>query len=533
MVGGANVNRQDRGGVRSAQDLERKYPLKDLVGMKKAVKQNEYGLIKTDKMLEDFMKATLQEMGDLKSQIAGNITTYFYSGVPTMDKPPVTEWQESEYETHLGDLYYDRDTGTGYRFVIVDGVYRWDLASGDINEVLDIANQAKDTADGKRRVFLETPIPPYDEGDLWLNKRELYVCISPKPTDGKYNSGDFDKATKYTDDTALQTFVDTTYAEAIKSLNAQIDSKVTTWYANGEPTLENAPAVDWTTDELKEAHVGDMYYDKDTGFAYRYTFEEDMYKWSLIRDRDTIEALAVANSASDTADGKRRVFTGPPYPPYDNGDLWFDSADIYICQVSKSALNDETGEAEVYAEGDFIIATKYTDDTVANQVGDNLQVLQGTVLNVIESANQFKAEVHDRDEKTQAAIDLINESLKTLIKGANGQSLMTQTENGWEFNIESLLNTVDGMSSVLSYMKVYEVDGEPHLELGTSNNGFKSVHSNKGIRFMIGDTTSAFIDYNALNIEKAIINEELQVGGFLLKERANGNVGFVWRGEDD
>lgn len=374
-------------------------------------------------------------------------------------------------------------------------------------------------------------------GGANVNKQDRGGVRTAQDLERKYNFADMKKAIKQSEEGInktnhiLESFVNSTL-KSDTNIQSQIDGEITTWFSHGEPTLASEPAVHWVTDEQKEAHAGDLYYDRDTGYAYEFVLSDDGYKWGIITDSDTIESLAMANSFYDTEDNKRRVFVTEPYPPYDNGDLWFNGEEIYICQISKSALNTETGEAEVYVEGDFIIATKYTDNTVANQVGDNLQVLEGTVLNVIESANQFKAEVYDRDEKKQASIDLINESLKTLIKGANGESLMTQTENGWEFNIGSLLETVNGMSSVLSYMKVYEVDGEPHLELGTSKNGFKSVHTNKGIQFMIGDTTSAFIDYNALNIERAIINEELQVGGFLLKERANGNVGFSWRGDE-
>ena len=332
----------------------------------------------------------------------------------------------------------------------------------------------------------------------------------------------------------LQTFINSTL-KSESNMQSQTDGQITTWFANGEPTIANEPMVYWETDEQKAQHIGDLYYDRDTGYAYEFTMEDDSYKWSIITDTETIEALAIANSGYDTKDNQRRVFVEVPYPPYENGDLWFDGTDIYICQISKGAINGETGEAETYVEGDFIIATKYTDNTIANQVGEELKVLEGTVLTVIESADQFKAEVYDRDEKTQASIDLVEQSLKTLIKGANGESLMTQTENGWEFNIGSLLNTVEGMNSILSYMKYYTVNGEPHLELGTSANGFKSIHTNKGIFFMVGDDPKpqAYIDYNALNIERAIINEELQVGGFLLKERDNGNVGFVWRGGDE
>jgi phage-related protein len=403
-------------------------------------------------------------------------------------------------------------------------------------------------------------------GGANVNRQDRGGVRTAQELERKYNLAGMKKAVKMQEEginktnATLESFINTTLRNA-ENMQAQTDGQVTTWFSHGEPTLASEPTVYWTTDEQKTAHTGDLYYDRDTGHAYIFELVDGEYKWSIVTDEATIEALAIANSSYDTDDNKRRVFIEQPYPPYENGDLWFTDGEIYICQVSKTALDSETGEIRVYEEGDFIVAVKYTDNTLASKVGGELKVLEGTVLTVIESANEFKAEVYNKDEKTQAAIDLINESLKTLIKGANGQSLMTQTENGWEFSIESLLNTVDKAiddisklegdadnvrndlenikndlntaSKVLSYVKVYDVDGDPHLELGTSANGFKSIHTNKGIQFMIGEIVSAFIDYNALNITRAIIHDELQIGGFLIKERANGNVGFVWRGDDN
>jgi phage-related protein len=196
--------KQDRAGVRTAQDLERKYNLADLVGIKKAVQLQEEGINKTNAELENFMKSTIGDIENLQSQIDGQIHTFYYSGVPSMSTPPVTEWAEEEYNLHLGDLYYDKDTGYAYRFFFDSETnkYDWVQVTDDaVTEALAIANAALDTADSKRRVFLTSPTPPYDNGDLWLNNQELYVCQISKGKDESFESNDFIIATKYTDDT--------------------------------------------------------------------------------------------------------------------------------------------------------------------------------------------------------------------------------------------------------------------------------------------------------------------------------------------
>lgn len=43
-----------------------------------------------------------------------------------------------------------------------------------------------------------------------------------------------------------------------------------TYFLAGVPTLTNEPAVDWTTDNLKQQHLRDIYYDTDSGKSYRW-----------------------------------------------------------------------------------------------------------------------------------------------------------------------------------------------------------------------------------------------------------------------
>ena len=84
------MSRQDRQGVRTPQDLEQKYDLASLVGIKKAVENSVDGINKTSKTLEEFMTATLGTIEEIKSQIDGNITTWFYSGVPSLSNVPAS-----------------------------------------------------------------------------------------------------------------------------------------------------------------------------------------------------------------------------------------------------------------------------------------------------------------------------------------------------------------------------------------------------------------------------------------------------------
>lgn len=193
--------KQDVVGVRTAQDLERKY---NFSSMQKAIKQSEQGITKISSELDNFVSATVGTLDNLQEQIDGNITTYYYSGVPTLLNVPASTWSQSEYNVHLGDLYYDKNTGYAYRFYYDsdNDVYGWvKLTDSDVTQALALANSASDTADSKRRVFLVQPTPPYDNGDLWINNREIYICQISKGSNETFSSNDFINNLKYTDDT--------------------------------------------------------------------------------------------------------------------------------------------------------------------------------------------------------------------------------------------------------------------------------------------------------------------------------------------
>ena len=197
--------KQDKNGARTPQDLERKYNFeKEFSSIKKAIKQSETGITKVNGELDKFVSSTLNTIDNLQNQIDGNITTYYYSGVPTLSNLPTSEWEITEYNIHLGDLYYDKDTGYAYRFYLDSETnkYGWTkLTDSDVTEALALANAASDTADSKRRTFLVQPVPPYDNGDLWIKDGEIYISQISKPEGETFASDDFINNLKYTDDT--------------------------------------------------------------------------------------------------------------------------------------------------------------------------------------------------------------------------------------------------------------------------------------------------------------------------------------------
>ncbi len=69
-------------------------------------------------------------------------------------------------------------------------------------------------------------------------------------------------------------------------LNTTIEQKLNfllsnnqSWFFTGAPTLENYPTAEWVDTTQKDIHVGDFYYDIDSGNVYIFTKSDDVYEW--------------------------------------------------------------------------------------------------------------------------------------------------------------------------------------------------------------------------------------------------------------
>lgn len=158
------------------------------------------------------------------------------------------------------------------------------------------------------------------------------------------------------------------YAETVTGslgdLQDQIDGQIETFYYDYEPTLQNKPASGWTSAAERKKHIGDLFFNKTTGYAYRFMQDGATWGWTLVQDTDITKAMKAAENAQDTADHKRRVFVTKPQPPYDIGDLWSQSedegGDILTCTVSRA-------KGASYVQSDWQKLNKYTDDTKAEE----------------------------------------------------------------------------------------------------------------------------------------------------------------------
>ena len=176
----------------------------------------------------------------------------------------------------------------------------------------------------------------------------------------------------------------------IDEMQDQLDNTIEYHFGNGVPTTSNAPASSWNTAELKQSHIGDVYYDDNTGYGYRWQVTSGgTYYWKQMPDDAAAKALAAAAKAQDTADGKRRVFLSQPgtADAYDPGDVWMHATigsyndEMLVCRTAK-----EAGTA--FSISHWGTATKYTDDTVANAAAAAASNAQQTANNASNAAQQ-------------------------------------------------------------------------------------------------------------------------------------------------
>lgn len=73
----------------------------------------------------------------------------------------------------------------------------------------------------------------------------------------------------------------------VTTVRQAVSEKNGNFYGSKIPTTSNEPASSWTSDDLKSLHIGDIYYDITTGYAYRYTYKVPGLKITFSSDSRT------------------------------------------------------------------------------------------------------------------------------------------------------------------------------------------------------------------------------------------------------
>lgn len=323
------------------------------------------------------------DINNLQSQIDGQIETFFYDYEPTLQNIPASGWTTNEErKKHEGDLFYWKSKGYAYRFMQDGATWKWQLVQDtDITLALAAAEKAQETANHKRRVFVVQPEPPYDIGDLWTqgSNGDLMRCKVARAS-GSYDSSDWEKASKYTDDSSLDLFINGVFKDSLNSLKTQIDGKIETWYQPNDPSVkwtktEEYPWCDidgnkildesgneivlvWESEKVE--HEGDLWHNTTDNTQW-------IYKSGIWQPQ------SIPNELLDKIDGKSSVYMVQPKPPYYEGDLWVTTNSEGKASLKTSTVNRVDGNFDASDWIDFKYADK---DDIKNAI-DNYDTSLG------------------------------------------------------------------------------------------------------------------------------------------------------------
>lgn len=323
------------------------------------------------------------DINNLQSQIDGQIETFFYDYEPTLQNIPASGWTTNEErKKHEGDLFYWKSKGYAYRFMQEGATWKWQLVQDtDITLALAAAEKAQDTANHKRRVFVVQPEPPYDIGDLWSQgfNGDLMRCKVARAS-GSYSEDDWEKASKYTDDSSLDLFINGVFKDSLNSLKTQIDGKIETWYQPNDPSvkwtkteeypwcdIDGSKILDESGNEIvlvweseKAEHEGDLWHNTSDNTQW-------IYKSGIWQPQSIPDELL------DKIDGKSSVYMVQPKPPYYEGDLWVTTNSEGKASLKTSIVNRVDGNFDASDWIDFKYADK---DDIKNAI-DNYDTSLG------------------------------------------------------------------------------------------------------------------------------------------------------------
>lgn len=432
-------------------------------------------------IVDDFVTNIYKnDIDEIKESVRNKIETWY------QDSDPSVNWKDKS--EHEGDLW--KDTRDNKEYIYRSG--KW--------EEMNVPDEVFDEIDSKAQIFINTPVPPYRVGDLWFDAdtQELLTCVENRDK-GSCVKSDWQKKTKYTDDSGLNTFISAVYDPKIAELQSQIDGQLETWFYDHEPSLQNEPAVNWTTNEQRKDHEGDLFFWKSTGHSYRFLQDGAVWKWQIVQDTDISKALAAAEKAQDTADHKRRVFVVTPQPPYDIGDLWVqgETGDIMRCRVPKS-------DSSEYATDDWEKASKYTDDTRANEVQKELETVNKDLQ------NQIDGKIETYNQATDPAASWTTAELKAKHTGDLWYNSKTEETMRWNGSAWSKLSDADAKAAknlAVTKKRVFSVTPYPPYDTddlwvqGTNGDLMRCVTSRQSREYVASDWVKAtkYTDDSAIN----------------------------------
>ena len=261
----------------------------------------------------------------------------------------------------------------------------------------------------------------------------------------------------------------------IEEIYAELDGEIAVYYREGEPTLLNYPAWDFTynipcnntvqttnslkfiyTDEYYQENIRDLVYDTNSNLTYRFEKEDGAFYWKPIADTDfsvamqKISELEVATdniSASVSAtttelhsdyytktqtEGKISVSAGEVLSTV--AETYTNSSDLAANYTKQSTFNQTVNgiTASISAEQ---IARQEGDDETFTSALTEISASANSILSTVSETYETKA--HSTSSINQKADEILSTVSTTYETKAEASSSISQTANEIKAQVQS------------------------------------------------------------------------------------------------
>ena len=371
----------------------------------------------------DYFDGKDGEKGEDGTGVTSIITQYYLHNSSTSAPSETVAWQTSQPTWTSGKYIWTREeitwsdgNTTHTNPILADG--------------LNKANQTAANADSNASSAVNTANTANTNANQ--AKQDAATATSTANTASQTASNALEKANAATSGlSSLSIIVENNY----KDLQGQIDGAIATWFYDYDPNTENTlPTKEWTTETLKDQHLGDLFYivdnEEKAGQCFRYAKVDGIYKWIIVEDVEVAKAIADAANAQATADGKATIFTGSTTPSNpQEGDLWMKSeTDGILTYVKQSNGTYVWKEYNKYTDDALAQAAKNTADSANTTAGEAKTAAQ-TATNTANTASQT---ANAAKEQAQQAEEKINTTVKKIdVEYASSTSSETPPTTGW------------------------------------------------------------------------------------------------------
>lgn len=308
---------------------------------------------------------------------------------------------------------------------------------------------------------------------------------------------------------------------SVSTLEQQLERKSGNWYGNYVPTSQNNPASGWITDEQREEHERDLFFDTSTGYAYQYIKNNNEYGWTRIKDKDIEAAQSTAESALskiEVAEGKIIAEVERAQGAEENLRSSIEMTEESILskvsqkystkeqlqsEVSQTAEAIKTEVSKIYATSDQVqTAINQSADSILLQV--NKKVGEDEIISAInQSAEGIKIRANIIDLEGNISISALSTSALNEIKEYSN----TAEENAKKYTLQQIANLPEATGNLIKGAEFSATDLSQYWECaGTITTGQSDpaggskairIYANQNDCFVSAKRSTNQVIYNA------------------------------------